>query len=824
MGTCFSFGNRLLKNQITRLQEVKKIALIGAGTMGIGIAIDLLNKTSYELIFIDISNQALARAKRELGRYAEAQVSGGRMLKDQAKSYLERVSFTEQYAVLKDVQIVWEIATERLEIKKKIFAEIEKNCTPEHLVFIYSNTSSHTTGELAVLFKDSFFREKFLTGHGYFPFHLNRLFDVMKGKYASEETFLAGVIFAEQILEKKTMALRRDHHGYIADPIFQGMAAIVSWDVKTGQDLVDLPSVFALMSANPFQVLDRTGHMPYTESGRHLGRALPGEDRLRSIYNQNGLHYPDWIEALSTAGRIGINVEQQEGFFKWEGRPGREKPVGVYDPKSAAYVPFTQPDVKAFWSYEQARALDHREAAIKSPAGLALIAQANDRGGQCFRRYVLPILLYAMDLIQDGYATAGEVNSATKVGLRFKYGLIEIIDAFTAHFGLEGFISLIKKAGLENADRAELYDTDGLIGPRKGRPCLLQTMQRKGWSSLLGYGRIYGTPVSQRDLKTGKLVPYYNDLRYVYPGRKDRVVSIIFDNPLKGNVWNRYTLDQLDHALGITLELYEKGLAGSILFTAAGTHMRMLGADARQFNKGWFDPRTGYRFLGEEQAAYFTKAGMRIFRFLQECPLWTLGVFGEKWGGGAEFVYFLNQRFDLEVHGCEFDTLRRETVYREKSVYNQPEIDYAILAGFGGVQELRRLGFGDSIIDEIFMQGMTAARAYQTGLSNFIHREEAVLLAKGYETARLNSKYAAPYSLELYNTQKKSAFEEGINDEELIRRTGETFNPAKNPYVATGLLRLLNMGGKNPPPLLVPEKDQSGWSDRYRRLFSGTEK
>ena len=55
----------------------------------------------------------------------------------------------------------------------------------------------------------------------------------------------------------------------------------------------------------------------------------------------------------------------------------------------------------------------------------------------------------------------------------------------------------------------------------------------------------------------------------------------------------------------------------------------MLGADARQFNKGWFDASRGYQFLGEEQASYFTKAGMAIFRFLQECPLWTVGVGSE---------------------------------------------------------------------------------------------------------------------------------------------------------------------------------------------------
>ncbi len=819
MGMCFSYGNRLLQRQVARLNRVRTIALIGAGTMGIGIGLDLLNKTACAITFIDIADAALERAQKEIAAYADGLVAGGRMLPEDRDAYLSRVRYTSDYASLKEAQIVWEIATERLDIKKAIFAQIEKHADLDQLVFVFSNTSSHTTEELAVLFQDRFLRDRFLTGHGYFPFHLNRLFDVMRGKYASEETFIAGVAFAEQILEKKTMAMVSDHHGYIADPIFQGMGAIVSWDVRTGQDIIDLASVFAMITANPFQVLDRTGHMPYTESGHHLGTALPADDRLRSIYDQDGRHYPQWIGDLEMAGRTGIASPAREGFFKWEGKSGREKPVLVYDPTKGEYVPYTEPDAAAYWSLAGANALDHRNAAIKSIDGLIHIAEAEDMGGKTFRRYVLPIMLYGLDLVQDGYASAGDVNSATKVGLRFKNGLIEIIDGFIRHFGIDGLLALMRRAAADNPDRAALYDVDGSIGPRKGKPCLLHTLRKNGRTTLFGYGRIYGTPVSQYNVVTGTMEPYYNDLRFVYPNRKDRVASVIFDNPLRGNVWNRYTLDQLDHAIGVSMELYEKGLLGAIIFTASGVNMRMLGADARQFNRGWFDANAGYQFLGEEDASWFTRAGMRLFRFIQESPIWTIGVFGEKWGGGAEFTYFLNQRFDVISHGVEFDTLSREMVRRERKNYNQPELEYAILAGFGGVQELRRLGMGDSVIDELFLQGMTGTRAYQVGLSNGVGDDEHALLEKAYEIARLRQKYAAPYSVALYEQQKARAFRHGIDDEALVRETGETFNPDVNPYVSTGLLRLLNMGGKNPPMDPTPRGVLPGWTNTYAQLF-----
>jgi 3-hydroxybutyryl-CoA dehydrogenase len=819
MGTVFSFGNKLLQKEVAKLNNIKKIAIIGSGTMGIGIGIDILNKTSYDVIFIDVADSSLERASKEISGYYSGQANGGRMLVEQATACLARVMYTKDFTLLGQAEIIWEAATERIDVKKVIFANIEKNADLKKLVFIFSNTSSHTTAELAVLFNDMFLRDKFLTGHGYFPFHSNRLFDVMKGKYATEETFTAGVAFAEQVLEKKVIAMRNDHHGYVADPIFEGMGAIMQWDVKTAQDLVELPQVFELLTANPFQVLDRTGHMPYTECAIHMGQALPDHDRLKSLYNKAGRHYPQWIEDLEKSGRIGINTKEKEGFFKWSGEANREKITGVYDPGSKSYTAIAEVNHLDFWSISEAKALDYRESTIKSPDGLIRIAGSDDKGGRTFRRYVIPIMLYMLDLIQDQYATAADIDSSTKVGLRFKYGICEIIDKFLDHFGIDGFIGLVKKSGIENPDRAELFDLDGKIGPRKDKPSLLHTMKKKGWPNLLGYGRIYGTPVSQRNFKTGEMDIYYNDLRYIYPSKKDRVASIIFDNPLRGNVWNRNTLDQLDHAIGISVGLYEKGLLGALLFTAAGKGMRMLGADARQFSKGWFDAKTGYQFLGEQDTSYFTKAGMKLFRFIQEMPVWTIGAFGEKWGGGAEFSYFLNQRFDLVMHGVEFDSLKRKNVLRIKKNYNQPEIEYGILGGFGAVQELVRLGFGESLIDELFLQGLTATRAYELGLSNGISEDEFELLERAFELARLKQKNAVPYSVALFNLQKKNAFAEGCDDERLTRECGETFNPAKNPYVSTALLRLLNMGGQNPPVDLSVQGKLPGWQNNYDKLY-----
>ncbi len=100
---------------------------------------------------------------------------------------------------------------------------------------------------------------------------------------------------------------------------------------------------------------------------------------------------------------------------------------------------------------------------------------------------------------------------------------------------------------------------------------------------------------------------------------------------------------------------------------------------------------------------------------------------------------------------------------------------------------------GDSVIFEIFDQGMTADRAYQVGLSNGVFDDELDALERGYERAR-NMAKDAPYSRALF----KKELARGADDAELARETGEIFNPKKNKFISTGLLALLDRGARAP--------------------------
>ncbi len=631
MNRAFSFGDKSIEQAVRSVNSIRRIALIGAGTMGQGIALDLLGKTDCQLVLLDISEDALQRTKVRFEGLWEKQVSTSRIRKEDAAALARRVTYSSDFADLAGVDLVWEVATERSEIKAGIFETIEKNTDSDTLLAVFSNTSSHTTAELAELFKTDAYRERFLTVHGYFPFDANRLIDVMKGKYASEEVFKFGVVFADQILEKTVIALSQDHHGYITDPLFQAMGAIISWDIKRPRDIIELGGLWELFTANPFAVLDQTGHMPYTESSRHLGSALPEDDRLRCLYLRNDKHYPDWIAKLEESGFTGVNSAARKGFFSFDDsrRPKADK---VLDPASGSYVEIEEICRKEFNSYYEAAERDRRDGKIKSIDSLIFVASADDAGGHAFRRYALPLCLYALDMIQDRVATPGQINIATRAGLRFKAGLVEIIDGLVKHLTIDGLFQLIRRARDENADDpffVDMLDVDGQSGPRLGKPCLLHEMKERHITSLLEYGKYNGTPVGELDLDTGQYHGSYLDLKFYEPSEKDRVATIVFNAPLRGNVFNRGVVDQLAHAVSRVLTMHRNGTCGSVLFSAAGKGMRMLGADAREFNRGWFERDLGYVPLTEEEAAASSRNGVGCFRIIQESPVASIGVFGE---------------------------------------------------------------------------------------------------------------------------------------------------------------------------------------------------
>ena len=134
---------------------------------------------------------------------------------------------------------------------------------------------------------------------------------------------------------------------------------------EDGGDIVARGGLWDLFTANPFTVLDQTGHMPYTESSRHLGEALPEDDRLRSLYLRDGRCYPEWIAGLESRGFGGVGHAGAEGLLRVERRCAAAAPARLRR-GSGEYVAIGEISRKDHWSWYEAAERDRRAGKIKS--------------------------------------------------------------------------------------------------------------------------------------------------------------------------------------------------------------------------------------------------------------------------------------------------------------------------------------------------------------------------------------------------------------------------------------------------------------------------
>lgn len=152
-----------------------KIAVIGSGTMGSGIAQVLAPK--HEVIIRDIAPEALEKAKVRIEKGYSKNVSKGRMTEDEMKTALANLSISDNIEDIKDCDLVIEAATENPKIKKAIFKELDEVC--EEKTVLASNTSSLSITDIGAATKRP---NKVIGMHFFNPVPMMKLVEVISGQ------------------------------------------------------------------------------------------------------------------------------------------------------------------------------------------------------------------------------------------------------------------------------------------------------------------------------------------------------------------------------------------------------------------------------------------------------------------------------------------------------------------------------------------------------------------------------------------------------------------------------------------------------------------
>jgi 3-hydroxybutyryl-CoA dehydrogenase len=164
--------------------EVKKIAVLGAGLMGAGIA-QVAAETGFQVSMRDIEDRLVQNGLANIRKNLDRAVSKGKMTKEQAEVILSRLKGTvDLAAAVKDVQVVIEAVVENMELKKQVYKELDQLCAPE--VILASNTSGLSITEIASVTK----RPAQVIGMHFFnPVPVMKLVEIIKGQATSEETY-----------------------------------------------------------------------------------------------------------------------------------------------------------------------------------------------------------------------------------------------------------------------------------------------------------------------------------------------------------------------------------------------------------------------------------------------------------------------------------------------------------------------------------------------------------------------------------------------------------------------------------------------------------
>lgn len=190
---------------------MKKVCVMGAGTMGLAIAQTFARK-GYDVTVRDINDEIITNAEKRLNKDLDKLVAKGKMDEAAKKNILDHMKFTVDMKCLADVDLVVEAILERMDIKKSTFGELDGICKPETI--FASNTSSLSITEIASATKRP---DKCIGMHFFNPATIMKLVEVIRGAHTSDETYNTIKALAEEL--GKTPVEIQEAPGFVVNRI-----------------------------------------------------------------------------------------------------------------------------------------------------------------------------------------------------------------------------------------------------------------------------------------------------------------------------------------------------------------------------------------------------------------------------------------------------------------------------------------------------------------------------------------------------------------------------------------------------------------------------
>jgi 3-hydroxyacyl-CoA dehydrogenase len=428
-------------------RHIKKVAVIGSGIMGSGIACHFAN-IGVEVLLLDIVPRELSAEETKAGLTLENKAVRNRIVNSSLQNALKSNPspiYSQKFAsrittgnldddlpLIKDADWVIEVVVERLDIKKQVFEKIEKFRKPGTL--ITSNTSGIPIKYMNEGSSDDF-QKHFAVTHFFNPPRYLKLFEVVPGPSCDQEVIDFLLRYGEKYLGK-TSVLAKDTPAFIGNRIgIFGIMSLFHSMKELGLTIEEVDKLTGPVIGRPksatFRTVDVVGLDTLVHVANGLYENVPN-DEAHDLFK-----LPDFIQYMLDNKWLGSKTKQ--GFYKKVNNDKGAPEIYGLDLNTLTYRPSGK--VK-FGTLESTKSIDKVIDRFK------VLIKGKDKAGDFYRKNFASMFAYVQNRIPEISDELYRLDDAMKAGFGWEHGPFEIWDAV----GVKEGISLMESEGHSVAD------------------------------------------------------------------------------------------------------------------------------------------------------------------------------------------------------------------------------------------------------------------------------------------------------------------------------------------------------------------------------------
>jgi 3-hydroxybutyryl-CoA dehydrogenase len=281
--------------------EIRKVGVVGLGTMGAGIA-QVAVQAGYETVGREVRDDLAERGRATIERYLSRGVEKGRLTADDRAAALGRLALTTELSDLADCDLVIEAVLEELDLKREVFAELDRTCRPDAV--LATNTSALSVAEIA----EATTRPERVVGMHFFnPAPVLPLVEIVRGPRSADDAVEAAYAWAERAGKQPVRC--NDTPGFIVNriliPLLNDCVRVLDEAAVAPEDMDKAMTNGAGWPLGPCALIDLIGIDVHVHASEALYGKL-GEDRMAP---------PERLVEMQRQGRLGR--KSGAGFYTY---------------------------------------------------------------------------------------------------------------------------------------------------------------------------------------------------------------------------------------------------------------------------------------------------------------------------------------------------------------------------------------------------------------------------------------------------------------------------------------------------------------------------